>query len=92
MYEITIKTLDLSPTTRVKYDSFSNYGISNVEFAFLYHGFTRYPDNNYTYPFHTSNCTVQLNGLNDQIIFINDNANGRNQDIYATIRYTKTTD
>lgn len=84
--------LDLSTSTRVIFDTFSNHGVSNVEFAFLHEAFTRYPGNNYTYPLSGAGCVVQISAANNAITFINDNGNGRNQDIYATIRYTKTTD
>ena len=84
--------LDLSTSTRVIFDTFSNHGVSNVEFAFLHEAFTRYPGNNFTYPLHSAGCIVQMSGSADDIRFINDNSQERNQDIYATIRYTKTTD
>ena len=84
--------MDLSTSTRVIFDSFSNHGVYNVEFAFVKESFTRYPTNDFTYPLHSAGCTVQISGPDDDIRFINDNSQGRNQDIYATIRYTKTTD
>jgi len=92
LYAILAKVMNTNPTTRAYFQSFSDYGAQNVNFAFVEVGFTRYPSYNVFYTLQEAQCHVQLQMNSQQIVFINNNTEGREQDIYALIKYTKSTD
>lgn len=92
IYRVVMYKLDTNTSTKVYYINFADWGIENVKMAYLAYGFTRYPTNKYWYRLEEAGCTIQLSPENSHAVFINKNSQGRNQDIYGIIEYTKTTD